>query len=60
MDPAIKELMHDISVLQSQVVGLQANMEWLMKLAWLLVAANVGNIILGGLQIKKNNGANKK
>ena len=55
MDAIVAQLVLDVAALNVQIAGMQANVEWLMKLAWLLLVANVGSIILNGLQFVKNN-----
>ena len=51
----VQNLTNDVCTLQIQVATLQANVAWLTRYTWMLIAANVGSAIVNGVLIRRNN-----
>ena len=48
----------EIAILQSQIATIQANVEWLMKLVWAMIALNAASFLTNGYtsaMIHRNN-----
>lgn len=60
MDPDVLELAQRLTLVEIELAGMRANMEWLIRIAWLVIASNVGSIILSGLQLRRNNNKGRK